>query len=95
MLKDNLVLNEEFSIEIVNKMTYAQLDKFTKNLVFVIKELTEMKEKAVLKLDDVRAVEYQRYLYNAISNRNTMLCVMMAKEGDTCEHTDIETIWLN
>lgn len=92
---DNPVLTTEFEIEILERMTYAQLEKFTNDLEETIKDLKEMKEQAVLCLMDEKAVEYQGYERNAKANRDTMLVVMMAKEGDVCEHTEIETIWLN
>lgn len=92
---NNIVLNTELDIDILSQMTYAQLYEFTKDLENSIKELEEMKKQAVLCLMDEKAVEYQRYVHNATSNREAMLVVMMAKEGDVCEHTEIETIWLN
>lgn len=92
---DNVMFSKEFGIEILEKFTYAQLEYFTNILANAIKDMEKMKEMAVLCDRDDKAVEYQGYIHNARGNRETMLVVMLNQEGDVCEHTDIETVWLN
>jgi len=89
------MFNEEFEVEVLEHFTYAQLEYFSNTLVNAIKDLEEIKMMAVLCQKDKVAVEYQRYIHIARANREAMLVVMLAKEGDVCEHTDIETVWLN
>lgn len=91
----NVMFCKEYEIEVLEHFTYAQLDYFSKTLAKAIVDLEKLKTMAVMCQKDTKAVEYQRYVHNARTNRETMLVVMMAKEGDTCEHTEIETVWLN
>jgi len=91
----NKVLTTEFDILILERMSYAQLDKFVNDLLVTINTLEQLKLQAVIFHEDEKAVKYQKWIHNATSNREAMIVVMLGKEADMCEHHDLETIWLN
>jgi hypothetical protein len=92
---NNPVLETEFEVEILDEMSYAQLSKFVDDLQGTIKELENLKLRAVLKGNDKEAVKYQGYIHNAMTNRNAMLTIMLVREGDLFQHLEIECIGLN
>jgi len=92
---DNLVLTTEFDLNVLNQMKYGQLRIFVKYLDKVISELTKIKFNLVLSNSDYEAVECEKQINYATINKNSMLVVMLNKEGELCEHSSIETIWLN
>ena len=91
----NVMFDKEFKIEVLDNFTYSQLRHYSNTLVNAIGELEKLKTMAVLCEKDVKAVEYQRYIYNAQANREAMLVVMLAIEVDVCVVSVIETVWLN
>ena len=97
---DNPVLETELDPNVLAIMSYAQLSMFATNLVVAIKDLEGMKEIAVLSLMDKKAVEFQGYIHNAMTNKDRILKVMMTKEAKAClksgmVETEREKLWLN
>jgi hypothetical protein len=89
-------LHCEFDIEVVRHFTYAQLFKHIPQLEEALNELRDLKEQAVMVMADVKAVEYQGFIYNLEHNLKVMKTVLVEKEKMVkMAEADIYPIFLN
>ena len=93
---DNIVLNQEFKIEVVRNFSPSQLTQFIGVLDKAIADLSELKNTAVMCGQDKKAVEYQKYIHNAQHNKKVMEQVLTEKEHDlTMPEATITNVFLN
>jgi len=91
----SIALRTTLEMEMLTKMNYGDLNDYHKTLEDAIATLENLKKDAVMFMDDKKAVEYQECIYQAITNKDIILVVMLAKEGDMCEHFPLEKVWLS
>jgi hypothetical protein len=93
---DNLVLNQEFEIEVVRGFSILHLSSFINCLNDAVELLKNVKETAVLCSLDKKAVEYQKYLHNAQHNKMVMEQALTEKEEDVAmPEATIHNVYLN
>lgn len=92
---NNILAHTELPVDIISKVSYPNLIKCIIVLDDAIKELEEMKKMAVFYNDDVKAVEYQKYIHNLMANRKSMFLAMKDKEAIVNQDTLVGPICLN
>jgi hypothetical protein len=94
-LDSSKLLNDTLKMDKLEVMPYGYIFDLRQSVEKVKTVLTNMKNSHWEKGELQMASYYETKLIYARKNLDIIDVVMLSKEGDFCEHTSIETVWLN